>query len=384
MQAVNVLYLIRTRSLGGAHTILRLLLQHMPQEEFRIHTATYDAPGKGDQDFINYLREDGIKTLPERIPWQGRTRFFSAHRAIQQLIQQYDIQLVHSHDTLSNILVGLRHKHYSCATVASTYGWWAPRWRLQSRLQHYIENHWALPHFDRICTASNTTKQNVLSGGTLEDRIQVIHTGLDYPRFEGGASREDTRKQLHIADDALVIGTVSRLTSGKGHLHLLKAFRTLSSECPALHLLIVGVGPLQKVLRHQAWAMGIRNKVTFAGYYNDLPGALRAMDIFCQPSTLEEGFPTSVLEAQAMELPVVASNIGGMFETLDVPNTGVLCRPGDARALAATLRPLLTAPEKRHAMGEKASSWIRQSFTLDTMIEKMVLLYRKTLETHPS
>jgi glycosyltransferase involved in cell wall biosynthesis len=119
--------------------------------------------------------------------------------------------------------------------------------------------------------------------------------------------------------------------------------------------------------------------VHFTGFYGDLPGALRAMDIFAQPSILDEGFPTAVLEAQLAGLPVIASDVGGTRETMDVERTGLLVPPRDIAALAEAIRMLAENPERRKATGEAGPEWIRTSFTLDNMIRQVSEVYEKAL-----
>lgn len=380
MKRLNLLYLIRTWDLGGSHTIIRLLLEHLPRDRFNIITVPYDAPGDGDQRFIDAVRKDGHEVAPERIPWQSRKDWFRARRQIQHLIRHYEIDVLHAHDTISNVLVGIGRKAYPCACVASPYGWWEDRWHLEARVNHMIERHLALPHFDRVYTVSQNMKRKVLTGRTREDRIRVIHTGIDLAPFDTGASREAVRQELNLPDDAVVVGTVSRLFKEKGHTFLLDAAARLLPDFPALHLLIVGTGEERDVLEVRARTLGISDHVHFTGYYADLPGALRAMDIFAQPSIDHEGFPTAVLEAQAAGLPVVASNIGGTHETLDVDTTGILVKPSDAAALAAGLRELLADSAKRAAMAAAGRPWIENSFTLPDMVAKMGDTYGEALD----
>jgi len=179
-----------------------------------------------------------------------------------------------------------------------------------------------------------------------------------------------------------VVGTVSRLFAEKGHQYLLDALKLLAGDVPQLRVMIVGTGDLRQPLEEYARKLGLRDRVIFTGFYEDLPGALRAMDVFAQPSVLEEGFPTSVLEAQAAGLPVVASDIGGTHETMDVGKTGVLVPPKDAGALAAALRELAGDAGQRSTMGKAARKWIEDSFTLEDMIGKVTQTYLEAVDAY--
>jgi len=375
----NVLYLIRAWALGGSHTIIRLFIKHLPKDRFNIITVPYEAPGPGNRDFIESVRKEGEDVAPDRIPWNSRANWFKARRKVDELIRKYDIDLIHAHDTHSNVLLGIGRKRWPCACVASPYGWWEEKWALRTRGYHWVEKNLALPNFERVYTVSETMKRKVLEGRTPEDRIRVIHTGLDLSQFDGGAHREKARAEFGFASDAVVIGTVSRLFREKGHKYLLSAARMLLDDFPKVRLLIVGTGDERVALEDLARTLGIDEQVTFTGFREDLPGTLRAMDIFAQPSILEEGFPTSVLEAQVAGLPVVASDIGGTHETIDIGNTGLLVPPANAEALADALRGLAADAERRRAMAAAARPWVEHSFTLQHMIDQITATYEEAI-----
>lgn len=375
----NVLYLIRTWDLGGSHTIIRLLLRHLPQDQFNIITVPYDAPGDGDARFVASVRAQGGDVAPERIPWRSRSQWGAARDMIASLIAKYDIDLVHCHDTQSNVLVGIGRDRFKCACIGSPYGWWEAPWQVQAKFYHWMEKNLALPNFDRVYTVSEDMKRKILRGRTRAEIIRVIHTGIDLAPLARGRARAETRRDLGLPEDALVLGTVSRLFREKGHRILLDAVATLRRAHPNLYVLIVGKGDEREALEAQARALGVGERVVFAGFYDDIPGALRAMDIFAQPSIDHEGFPTSVLEAQAAGLPVIASDIGGTVETMAPGVTGVLVPPADVAALAGAIDALCRDPARRAAMAAAAGPWIASQFTLEDMIRQMTELYHEAI-----
>lgn len=379
---INVLYLIRTWDLGGSHTIIRLLLRHLPQDQFNIVTVPYDTPGDGDARFVASVRAQGGDVAPERIPWRSRGQWNAARDMIMSLVNKYEIDLIHCHDTQSNVLVGIGRKRWPCACLGTPYGWWEGPWHLQAKLYHWVEKNLALPNFDRVYTVSQDMKEKILRGRTAAENIRVIHTGIDLAHLDGGSSRSDTRKALGIPEEAIVVGTVSRLFREKGHKHLLNAVATLKEKQPNLWALIVGKGDLRDTLEQQSQMLGIADRVVFAGFYDDIPGALRSMDVFAQPSIDHEGFPTAVLEAQGAGLPVIASNIGGTHETMNVGETGLLVPPADERALAAAIDSLCSDTCQRARMAAAARPWIESRFTLNDMIAQMTALYHEAIAAH--
>ncbi len=377
VERINILYLIRTWAIGGSHTIMFLLLQHLSRDRFNIICVPYDTPSKSDDTFVRAMKNRDLPVAPERVPWHSRLDWWKARDAIAALIEQYSIDIVHAHDPQSNVLVGIGRKRWPCALVCSPYGWWTRMFPLRSHVYQWVERSWALPNADRVITVSQDMKQKILRGATPEDRVHVVYTGLDPSSLDGGASRQSVREALGIPQDACVAGAVSRLYVEKGHTFLLDAIRQVSNDIPCLHLLIVGEGPLRASLEIQTKTLGLESRVHFTGFYDDLPGALRAMDIFVQPSILDEGFPTSVLEAQLAGLPVIATDVGGTGETMDLDVTGLLVPPRNVDALTDAIRSLAQDPERRKAMGAAGPEWILNSFTLDNMIAQVAEVYER-------
>jgi len=379
VERINVLYLVRTWAIGGSHTIIFLLLRHLPRDRFNIVCVPFDTLSKSDDAFVRALRNRDLPVAPDRVPWHSRAGWWKARDAISSLIEKYNIDIIHSHDPQSNVLVGVGRNRWPCAVVCSPYGWWARMFPLRSHVYNWVERSFALPNADQVITVSEDMKRKILRGDTREDRINVVYTGLDPRELEGGATRDEVRRALGIPGDACVVGAVSRLYVEKGHTFLLDALYHVADAAPHLHLLIVGEGPLRASLERQALARGISGRVHFTGFYDDLAGALRAMDLFAQPSILDEGFPTAVLEAQLAGLPVIASDVGGTSETMDVGKTGLLVPPRNVDKLAEAIRSLVDHPERIQAMGAAGPDWIRKSFTLDNMVQKVSEVYEKAL-----
>lgn len=382
MAPVNVLYLIRTWALGGSHTIMLLLMRHLPKEQFHLIPVVYDSHSGGDEKFVEAAEREGFQVAPVRIPWKTRFAWGKARDCVEDLVQRYNAALIHTHDPHSNVLIGIGRRRWRCACVASAYGWWERLFPLRIHAHIWAERNLALPQFDRVITVSENMKRKILRGPTAPERIRVIPTGLDPQRLQPRHSREEVRRVFAIPESATVVGTVSRIYVEKGHTYLLQATAQLLPRHPELYVLIVGEGPLRPALEKEATSLGIADHVRFTGFYDDVPGALRAMDIFALPSILDEGFPTVVLEAQMMGLPVVASDTGGTAETMDVPKTGLLVPPKDAAALADALSDLVSDSSRRRTMGEAAQAWVRSAFTLEQMIAKVCETYEEAISEY--
>jgi len=386
MSRANVLYLIRTWAIGGSHTILFSLLERLPKDRFNIVTVPYDSHSGGDDAFVEAARARNLPVAEDRIPWKSRTAWFRARAKVGELIEKHGIDVVHTHDPHSNVLVGVGRRRWPCACVASAYGWWNRTFPLRSHAYIWLERNVALPRFDRVITVSDHMQRRVLQGPTSPSRVRVIHTGLDVSAMKSGPARIEARAavraELRIPMDAVVVGTVGRVYIEKGHSYLLQAIERLLPSYPSARALIVGEGPLRPRLEQEAKRLGIANNVTFLGYYDDLPAVLAAMDVFTLPSVLEEGFPTAVLEAQAAGLPIVASDVGGTRETIKEGSTGLLVPPKDPAAVSDALAKLIGDDGTRARMGQVARRWIEGSFSVQAMIDQVCTTYQQALDEY--
>jgi glycosyltransferase involved in cell wall biosynthesis len=165
--------------------------------------------------------------------------------------------------------------------------------------------------------------------------IRLIPTGIDLARFRRG-SREDARAAFGLPAQGRIVGCIGRLIPLKGHRFAIRALTLLPDD---VCLVIAGAGPERSALEAEAAGAGLAARVHFAGHVDRPENLLPAFDVFCLPS-LREGLPRSVLEAQACQIPVVASRVGALAEAV-CPRTGLLTRAGDVPELAVALAAVL-------------------------------------------
>lgn len=375
MKPLNVLYLIRSWAFGGSHTILLTLMQHLPKDRYNIVCVPYDTFSGLDEIFIEQARRRGLPPSDERIPWKSRGNWWKARAKVLELVRKYEVDLIHTHDPHSNTMIGIGRDYFPCATVASAYGWWDGFVPFRRFVYQWIERDFALKHFDRVVTVSEHMKARIRKGATPESIVRIIHTGIDIPAVED--KRAAFRAAHGIADDAVVVGTVSRLSVEKGHTHLIDAMAILRERCPTLRAMIVGQGPEKAALEVQTQQLDLQDTVTFTGFCDDLPAAFSAMDIFAQPSVQQEGLPTAILEAQAAGLPVIASDIGGVSESV---HGGKLVPPGDASTLADALESWWKDATTRLAIGAAAQTHMKQHFSIDSMVRRIAETYQEAMD----
>lgn len=190
--------------------------------------------------------------------------------------------------------------------------------------------------------------------------------------------RSDLRAELGVPGDGLLLGNIAQFVEHKGHVHLLAAMPEVRQGEPAAHLVLLGGGALEKDLRRQAERLQLGSCVTFAGHRPDAARYLPAMDLFVT-SSVEEGLGTSILDAQAAGVPVVASRSGGIPEALHEGVTGLIVPAADPPGLARAVLTLLRDPERRARMGQAGRHWVEERFTADRMVDETLAVYREIL-----
>ena len=247
-----------------------------------------------------------------------------------------------------------------------------------------IATRWLYSQADAIVTTSADIRAHLLSVLRLgSDRVQSLPTGVDTNVYKRG-SKSDSRtkrvcdRQQYVQGDpkATLVLMVSTLRSWKGHRYVIEALQQLHS----VRLLIVGDGPQADALQRLVLDLGLVERVFFLGFQASVRKFLDIADIFVQPSYANEGVSQSLLQACAMELPLVVSDIGGLNEVIAHEVNGLLVPPQDVGALVTSISRLITESELALRLGKKARETAIESHSLDVMFSRTLDLYRELLK----
>jgi glycosyltransferase involved in cell wall biosynthesis len=213
-----------------------------------------------------------------------------------------------------------------------------------------------------------------------KEKIVRIYSGIEADRFHPvtGEEKRRIRRKWALEEEEPVIGIVSKLWEGKGHLLLLEAFREIKRDIKDARLVIVGEGYLHDRLRKAVDSMGLTGSVLFTGFLMDVSEIIAAFDVAVLPSFFE-GMGRVLLEAMAMGKPVVASRVGGIPDLVKDGVTGLLVRPGHARELEESIKRLLRDNDLASRMGEEGRKRVTEEFSAERMVRSIQKLYRECL-----
>jgi glycosyltransferase involved in cell wall biosynthesis len=218
------------------------------------------------------------------------------------------------------------------------------------------------------------------------DRIVTIHNFIDDGRIADVSreSRADVRRSLGVEGSAPLIGVIGSVLPKKGQIYLLRALPKILAAVPDTTLLVVGetgeAGYLER-LKATAEELGVASRVAWAGHREDVHRILASLDLSVLPS-LEESFPMSILEAMAAGLPVVASDVGGVRESVFPQQTGILVPPRDSDALAEAISGLLLDPVLRTTMGDAGRQLVRERFSTDSQAASIEAAFARVQRRH--
>jgi glycosyltransferase involved in cell wall biosynthesis len=231
-------------------------------------------------------------------------------------------------------------------------------------------------HFHALTGAVKAHAVDVL--GVPADRVTVIPRGRDPARLghPGHDRRSKVRHALGLNGDDEVLLNVGRQEHQKGQSYLLTAFAQIVPRRPRAVLLIAGrEGSASAGLVRRLDDLGLRGRVKFLGYRDDLPDVLAAADLFLFPS-LFEGLGGALIEAMAMGLPVVGSDLAAIREVVEVGRSALLVPPRDPGAMADAIDHLLSHPKLLAEFGARGMSIFQERFTLASSTALMLELYR--------
>lgn len=343
----------------------------------RGHDVTISAPP--GSELVRRAREAGVPvcdTIGYRGP--GRSGFLADVRAMKRLAEQFQPEILHLHGghdswtaaaacifgTLPGRPVILRTKH-NCFPISG----------------HPL-NRWMYGRFFEaiVCISTAIVEQFKSLGYVDPGRLYLVPSACDAGHFVADAdARAAIRAEFGLQPGDVVIAMTGRLRPEKGHRVLLEAAPAIVAKEPRVRFLLLGSGSMHGDLKQLIDRHRLDAHVVLAGFRTDIPACLAAADLYVQPS-LSEGLGTSVLEACAAGLPVVASRTGGIPDIVIHESSGLLVETGSSPQLAEAVCRLLADAGLRARLGDAARRHVAETFSIDALVGGSEEVYRSVLE----
>ncbi len=385
---MRVLYVNHTATVSGSERSLLTLLAALPA-----HVEPLVATPRGRLQAV--VEDLGVPVTPI-VATAGSLRLHPLHtpRALAELAfaaaqvrraaRRHRAQIVHANSIRAGIELGL-------ARVAPAAG--------VVQVRDILPPGPVTTATMRLLAATATTviaNSDYTAGGVRaaapHARLEVVHPAIDLDRFDpAGIDRDEARARLGAAGRRrLLLGVVAQLSPWKGQDTAIEALRLLREQGVDAHLLLIGSAKFVARatrfdnqayvagLRHAVAAAGLEDRVSWLGERDDVPQLVRALDALLLPSH-EEPFGRALLEAMALETPVLATDRGGPPELVREGRDGYLLAPHEPAAWAAAARRIAEDPDRARAMGRSGRQRLREGFDVAHHLDAVLALYDRAL-----
>ena len=345
---MNVLHIDTERTWRGGEQQVFSLVDGL--ERLGHHTATVVRRGSALE-----RRLAGAGFAVEPVSPMGEWDVWAARR-VRRAIERHGARIVHAHTAHGAALGALALLGRPEKLVVSR--------RVDFPLSRNPFSRWKYRQADRIVAISENVRRVLVADGIEPARLSVIPSGIDFRRYAG--IRPLTRAGMGVSDGPPLIGQVAALADHKDQSTFLRALGLLRDRGIAFVAVLVGEGSERRTLEAERSRLGLGEAVLFAGYQTNPLEWMAAFDVFCLSSKLE-GLGTSILDAMALGIPVVATEAGGIPEMIAHGRTGWLAAPQDPVSLADQLADAIAAPDKRRRMASAAAEKVRNFDVLRTL-----------------
>lgn len=335
----TIVHLTAPAQFGGLERVVSGLAAATAARGHRVVVFASLSPGVSVPPWLPTLAAQGVAVEVLHV---GNRAYLRERGAVRALLRRERPLAVHTHGYRSDILHRGVARGLGIGTVSTAHGFASQRssgLSLNERLQV-----WSWKHFDRVVSVSTPLLEHLVRLGVPRERLVLIRNGLVAPPRL--LPRAEARTALGLAQSAHVVGWVGRMSGEKDPKLAVEAFA--AAAVPNAVLCYIGDGPDRHACELHASALGIRDRVRFAGPRDDAATLLAAFDTLLL-SSRTEGTPMTILEAAQADVPIVATAVGGVPDVVGAD--GLLAGAGDAPGLAAALQAVA---DDRAAAKERA------------------------------
>jgi glycosyltransferase involved in cell wall biosynthesis len=364
---IRVHTLVDTLGPGGAEFLVAEFAEVAHRVDIELSVAALK-PLTPPAPAADRLRARGV--VPQAVPVTSMVDPRGMKR-VRAHLERVRPDVVQTHLATSDFLGGMAARSLGIPSVVTIHADWWPSGGAD-RIRNWLTFRARRLCADAVVAVSRSARAAYLeASGDDQAHVVVVHNGIVDRAVPGSGAA--VRRELGLADEDLVLTTVSSLRPEKNFETAIDAVGLLRRRFPTTRLVIAGEGPYEDVVRRHAARLG--SAVVVAGHREDVMALLDATDILVHPSRFD-AFPTALLEAMAASVPVVATEVGGMVEIVEPDVTGVLIPPPPSAArLAAALDPLLQSEAVRRRLGAAGRARYEREFSAEVWAGRVRAVY---------
>lgn len=367
---INILHLRDTYEIGGpGKTILETAAYidkgfRMQIAVFKTRKEPYDSP------FTNEARRRG---LPVHFI-EGFNQYDPLMiRRLVGLVRKLDIDILHAHETKSDIIGYLASRFSDVRLVTTSHGWISNslKQRVMTRLDKL-----ALRSYDRVIAVSDEIRKELSASGCKN--LTLLHNGIVVENYRNTGKRGYLRKLAGIEKNAPVIGSIGRLSAEKGHKDLVLAVSEVVKAGHDVSCFLVGDGPERGGIESLINELSLGSHVFLTGYIRTPQPALEDFDLMVLPS-YTEGLPNAVLESLLMDVPVIATAVGGTPEIIESGVNGVTVNPARPDEIAGRIIEFLNNRGLYREMAKRGKKDVIERFNFAGRTRSLEKIYSEVM-----
>lgn len=289
--------------------------------------------------------------------------------------KQCSVDIIHSHGYKTNILLGVIPKSIrKIPLICTVHGWTNTKAMSKMALYEWLDRK-LLKYLDAVVVVNRLMigDSRIVSAKVAKSKMFVVENGI---KLEKGrhTNYDKDRVISQYIKSSFSICIVGRLSKEKGHEYLIEAVRLLKDKGNNIKLIIIGEGDLLNELQAKVRHLYLQDHVMFLGYLENATVYIRHFDVFVL-SSLTEGMPITLLEAMQENVPIVATNVGGIPDIIGNGEAGLLVPPSDPGALASGIECILENPAIIKPLTDCAASRLKQYYSSEVMAKKYMNIY---------
>lgn len=369
MRPLNILDLRDTYEIGGPGKTILETYRAIDSTRFRLHLGVFlTRHESGDTPFVAAARAQGMPVhlirgfnqYDPRMIWQ-----------VVRLIDALGIDIVHAHEVKSDVITYLASRFRRVPIITTLHGWIgnSAKRRLLISLDEFI-----VRHFDRVIAVSGPIRDRLAAAGVPADNLCLLHNAIVIERYRRTGRRGFLADLIGRPIEGPVIATIGRMSPEKGHRDLIEALGLVAARGFKVSAVLVGDGPSRPGLLERIRDLGLEDSVHLPGYVNQPQQILEETDLMVLPSHTE-GLPNAALEALAMEVPVLATRVGGTPEVVTDGETGRLVDPRSPDALAGRIVEFLSDPAPWRRMARRGREMVETRFNFQQRTFMLEAIY---------
>jgi glycosyltransferase involved in cell wall biosynthesis len=374
VRRINVLHLRDTHEIGGPGKTILETCRFIDSSRFALQLAVFLTRHEtGESPFVAAAKAQGIPVHFLR----GYNQYDPTVIArLIALCKAQSIDILHAHEPKSDGITYVTGKLHRVRTMTTLHGWisGSTRRRMLISLDKRL-----VSRFDRVIVVSSLIRDQMLAAGARPETLRLLHNAIVLERYRRTGRSGALAALLGTQPAGPVLGSIGRISPEKGHLDLVEALALVAQRGHRVSAVFIGDGPSKAAVIERVRALGLEQQVYLPGYLADPQRFLEDLDLMVLPSHTE-GLPNAVLEALAMEVPVLATRVGGTPEIVTDGETGRLVPPKAPEAMAEAILEFLADREGWRAMAVRGREVVESEFDFTVRTRRLEAIYTELME----